>query len=410
MSQSSSVASPYSRRRATSRAVDAQLDAGVAQLAKSGRQERVRRVDVDEQRLGRVADAGPLGLGVDDDPLRGVEVGGRVDVDVAVARRRVDHRHRGDRLQRLLQPLATARDDEVDEAVLGGELGQLLAPAAQQRHRALGQPGRRLGGHRGEHGVGVRRRRRAAQHDRVARLQAQRGGVDRHVRARLVDDGDDPEWHALAAHGEPVGEPAAVEHLADRIGQRGDVAHLAAIPATRSVVEPQPVHQRGGQPGLAPGLHVPRVGLEDLAASAPRARRRSRAAPRPWRRGRAWRACVQRPAGGPAEFGDCGSGDGHGPESVGRGALAALVGGDGRRSAPGREPARGRRRAGTRAGPPAGSPPLTDQDTHVVRRPHGLDQPLAIGLRRRAARAIQAVVEVASCATAMAASAATSRR
>ena len=76
-----------------------------------------------------------------------------------------------------------------------------------------------------QHRVGVRGRRGAAQHDRVAGLQAQRRGVDRHVRPRLVDDGDDAERHAHLAHVEPVGEPAAVEHLADRVGQRGDRAH-----------------------------------------------------------------------------------------------------------------------------------------------------------------------------------------
>ena len=41
---------------------------------------------VDEQRLGRVADAGALGLGVDDDPDRHLEIGRGIDVDVAVAR------------------------------------------------------------------------------------------------------------------------------------------------------------------------------------------------------------------------------------------------------------------------------------------------------------------------------------
>ena len=38
---------------------------------------------VDEQRLGRVADAGPMGLGVEGDGQSLVEVGGPVDVDVA---------------------------------------------------------------------------------------------------------------------------------------------------------------------------------------------------------------------------------------------------------------------------------------------------------------------------------------
>ena len=73
-----------------------------------------------------------------------VEVGGGVDVDVAVARGGVDHGHRGDLLQRRLQALAAARDDQVDALLLGRQLGQLLAPAAgDEADAALGQPGRR---------------------------------------------------------------------------------------------------------------------------------------------------------------------------------------------------------------------------------------------------------------------------
>ena len=95
-----------------------------------------------EQRLGRVAHARPLDLRVQHDRARLLEVGAGVDVDVAVARRGVDHRHRGDRLQRRLQALSPARDDQVDGARLGGELGQLLAAAARhQAHAALGEPG-----------------------------------------------------------------------------------------------------------------------------------------------------------------------------------------------------------------------------------------------------------------------------
>ena len=66
-------------------------------------------------------------------------------VHVAVARRRVHHRHRGDLLQRLLEPLAAARDHQVDEALRGRQLGQLRAVAAVEqldRARRGGPPPR----------------------------------------------------------------------------------------------------------------------------------------------------------------------------------------------------------------------------------------------------------------------------
>ena len=133
-----------------------------------------------------------------------------------------------------------------------------IAPAGTP---ALGRGPR---GDRGQHGVGVRRRRRAAQHDRVARLQAQRGRVDRDVRPRLVDDGDDAERHAHLAHVEAVGQPLAVDDLADRVGQRRDRAHAVGHRAHARLVERQAVEQRGVEPVRAPRLHVARVGLEDL--------------------------------------------------------------------------------------------------------------------------------------------------
>ena len=193
------------------------------------RQERLGDVGVHEQRLGRVAHPGPLKLGVEDDRPGGLEVGARVDVHVAVARGGVDHGHRGHALQRRLQPLAAARDDQVDDARSGWPARR--APRARRPPRATSAPSgspasaAACGGDRRQHGVGVRGRARAAQHDRVARLQAQRGGVDRHVRARLVDDRHDAERHPHLAHVEPVGQPRAVDHLADRVGQRRDLAH-----------------------------------------------------------------------------------------------------------------------------------------------------------------------------------------
>ena len=129
--KSSSVAGGGAVEQCGRALLRAQLDALLAQRGAGERQERRGDVGVDEQRLGRVAGAGPLRLGVEDDPQRVVEVGARVDVDVAVARRRVDDRYLGDLAERLLQPLAAARDDQVDDALLGGELGELLAAAGQ---------------------------------------------------------------------------------------------------------------------------------------------------------------------------------------------------------------------------------------------------------------------------------------
>ena len=91
-----------------------------------------RDVRVDQQRLGRVAHARALDLRVErrsPAPRRGRRARPH---NVAVARRGVDHRDGRDLLERRLQTLAPARDDQVDDAALGRELGQLLATAARR--------------------------------------------------------------------------------------------------------------------------------------------------------------------------------------------------------------------------------------------------------------------------------------
>ena len=219
-------------------------------------------------------------------------------IDVAVAGGGVDDRDAGDGADRLLQALAAARDDQVDDALELGELGQLLTTAARDEgERARGQPGALggFGGDPGQHGVRVRGRRGAAQQHRVAGLQAQRGGVDRHVRARLVDDRDHAQRDSNLAELEPVGQAAAVDDLADRIGKRGDRARAVRDRGDAGLVERQAVHQRASKDRI----HGRRRGRarwpRGSPASAPGARRRSRAAPRPWSPGRSRPAVARRP-------------------------------------------------------------------------------------------------------------------
>ena len=232
--------------------------------------------------------------------VRHREVGGRVHVDVAVARRGVDHGHAGDGADRLLQALSPARDDQVDDALELGELGQLLAPAAgHERQRA-----RRAGPRASAASRAIRAstsfecaaRGRAAQQHRVAGLQAQRGGVDRDVRARLVDDGDHAQRDSNLAEVEPVGQAPAVDDLAHRVGQRGDRPRAVGDPAHPRLVERQAVHQarpRGRTNDRPRGrARWPR----GSPAAAPPARRRSPSARRSWSPSRPPPGAVRRPS------------------------------------------------------------------------------------------------------------------
>ena len=65
-----------------------------------------------------------------------------------------------------------------------------------------------------------------AQQHAVAGLEADRGDIDRHVGARLVDRADHAERHAHAPHLQPVGAGQQILDLPHRVGQRGDRAHV----------------------------------------------------------------------------------------------------------------------------------------------------------------------------------------
>ena len=149
-----------------------------------------------------------------------------------------------------------------------GELGELLAPAAgDEAHAAVRQPRRDggLGGDLREHGVGVRRRRGAAQDDRVARLQAQRGRVDRDVRAAPRRR---PRRRRAARA--PCARPGRWAGAGRRSARRpGRAARRSGAPRARS----RPRARRRGAGGRAARrrcslsraeLHVALVGLEDL--------------------------------------------------------------------------------------------------------------------------------------------------
>jgi hypothetical protein len=191
---------------------------------------------------------------------------------VAVAGGRVHHRHRRHRLDRCLQAFAAARDQQVDQALLGRQLGQLgVAAAGQHHHRVLGQPGlgQRFADDRRQRPVGALGVGAAAEHDRVAALDRQRRAVDGHVRARLVDDRDDAQRHPHLAQVESALQGFPFQLLADRVGEAGDDPHPLGHRRDPLRGQRQAVAQGLAEPNRALVGEVGRVRFEDLLAALP---------------------------------------------------------------------------------------------------------------------------------------------
>ena len=112
--------------------------------------------------------------------------------------------------------------------------------------------------------VGVGGGAAPAQDDGVAALQAEAGGVDGDVGARLVDHPDDAHRHADLADLQAVGERGAAHDLADRVGQGGDVAQRLGDGGEAGRVEAEAVLEAVRHPVLAAAGEVALVGLDDL--------------------------------------------------------------------------------------------------------------------------------------------------
>ena len=248
------------------RRIAADLDPARAQRRAGRGQEPRRDVGVHQQRLQRIAHARPRGLAVEQQPQRQLLVGGAVHVQVAHALVVLDHRHARVLGDEPDQALATARDGQVDDVV---ELQQLEHGLAAQvgdqgehgRIQARLADGPLQG--RGDRGVGVDRLRAAAQDHAVAGLDAQRRRVGGHVRARLVDHGDDAQRHAHALDPDAVGAGLAAGDLADRVRQRGDLAQRPGDAGQARGIQGQAIEHRAARSPCAGGLEVARVGGED---------------------------------------------------------------------------------------------------------------------------------------------------
>ena len=163
-----------------------------------------------------------------------------------------------------------ARDEQVDEAPGAHQGADDAVAALEQADRVGRQPVRGEGpAQHGDGGaVGLRGGAPAAEDDGVARLQAEAGGVDGDVRTGLVDHPDDPHRHPDLPDLEAVGQGRAPDHLADRVGQGGDVAERLGDGRDPWGVEAEPVLEALGHPLLAAPGEVARVGGDDLLGGA----------------------------------------------------------------------------------------------------------------------------------------------
>ena len=245
--------------------VAADLDSGLGELRGHRREQLARDGGVDEERVERVAHVGALRLGVVDDALRLADVCGGVDVDVDDSDAAGNGGHGGVLAHVLDEALPSARDEEVEVFVEVDHLVDDGAVGVRYELHGLGGYARLFESalDDGDEGrVGVDGLLAAAHHDGVARLEAEARDVGGYVGAALVDAADHAERHAPALDADAVAERAGVERLPDGVGQQGDGAQVVRHSRQAGLVEEEASEHGLGEPGVASGGHIERVGLE----------------------------------------------------------------------------------------------------------------------------------------------------
>jgi len=251
-------------------AVAAELHAFGGERRPKARQQAAGGRRMDQELLGRVADAGPLDLGVEQDRLGHSGVGVPVDIDAADAREVLDHGNRAVFGDKADEALPSAGDDAVDKRVQPEECRECGAVGRrddldriQNRPSALGirNPRKRRAGDRLPDEAGERRIRMkclpAASQDRgIPGLQAQHGAVHGDVGARLVDDADHAYRHPNLSDDKAVGPRPFGEGIADRIRKGRHLEDRRRQPF-------QPVGAQGQAVDLGPGQAVAR-GLVEI--------------------------------------------------------------------------------------------------------------------------------------------------
>ncbi len=222
---------------------------------------------MDDQGFGRITDARPLSLGVDDDAERHIEIGGPVDIDVAVAVTINHIRHGGVLDDDVDQGRSTARNKTVDESPEPHKLLDRLAAGVLDQDQGVSRYAPffiSVAENRRYRLIGSQRRGATAEQGGVPGLQAQGGGIARDIGPVLVDDPDDAERDSHLPDFQPIGPHPAVDGLADRVGE-GD--HLAQAPRHGrhpGLAQPEPVDGGGRGARLFAVGHVGGVSLQDL--------------------------------------------------------------------------------------------------------------------------------------------------
>ena len=227
---------------------------------------------VDEQGLGRAANARAPELGVENDRFGFAEIGVAIDEHMHDPFEMREDRHPCLGLDAGDEALAAARHDHIEIAV---EPAEHFADrrAVPYRHEAdrgvranprLQEPATRQSWIAAR---GKKAFRTGAQDGRIAGLETQRAGIRRHRRAAFINDTNNAERGCDALDQESIRPLESRQHAADGIGQGGDGVEALGHGLDAGVIEREAIEKGAGRALRLGGRHVARIGGENICRS-----------------------------------------------------------------------------------------------------------------------------------------------
>jgi hypothetical protein len=105
-----------------------------------------------------------------------------------------------------------------------------------------------------------------AQNARIARTQAECGGISCYVGARFENHGNDAKWNTHSLNHEAIGARLLGHHLSHEVWHFGNRCNGLREADNPGFIEHQTVQERSGKLGIPSGCHVGSIGCEDLLA------------------------------------------------------------------------------------------------------------------------------------------------
>ena len=203
---------------------------------------------MDHQGFTGVADADPLGFGIENDGNGFGQIRILIHINVTVSRPGFDDGHCAVLHHRADEPRSTAGNQNIHIFIhahellrhrpicIGNELNRIRIDSAFRQRSPDALRNRKIGGK----GIAS-----SLQDAGVSRLKAQPEGVRRHVRSGFINDADHAERNPSFFDPKPIGADKAVQNLSHRVGQRAYLSEALSHGTDPVPGEPQPVHQTG---------------------------------------------------------------------------------------------------------------------------------------------------------------------